>query len=474
MAHTLDTKAALASSERIWAQEIVPALSEYIRIPNKSQGFDPGWKAAGHMQRAVEHVAGWCKKQAIEGLKVEVIDLPPASPLIYMEIPGQGADTVLMYGHLDKQPEFLPWEDGLNPWEPTLRGDRLYGRGGADDGYASFASLSAIRLLREQGVPHARIVILIESQEESGSPDLETYVNHLKARIGTPSLAVCLDSGCGNYDQLWMTTSLRGLVAGNLRVHVLKEGVHSGDASGVVASSFRILRTLLSRLEDEKTGKVLLSDLHVQIPEARIAQARAAAEVLGKDTFDKFPWVDGMKPMTENLGELVLNRTWRPALSITGAEGLPSLQDAGSVLRPHTSVKVSMRIPPRLPAGNALKALKETLEKDPPYGAKVTFDGEKAAGGWDAPALAPWLEKSVDAASRNFFGRPAMAMGEGGTIPFMGMLGEKFPEAQFLITGVLGPQSNAHGPNEFLHLPTGRKLTAAVAQVISDHFSRAR
>jgi acetylornithine deacetylase/succinyl-diaminopimelate desuccinylase-like protein len=472
MTNALKSDAALASSDKLWESEILPALADYIRIPNRSQAFDPEWRKAGHMARAVEHIAAWCRKQPIEGLKVEVVELEGASPLIYMEIPGAGSDTVLMYGHLDKQPEFLPWDPGLEPWVPTRRGDRLYGRGGADDGYSAFASLAALRLLKEQGVPHARTVILIESQEESGSPDLERYVQHLAARIGQPSLVVCLDSGCGNYDQLWMTTSLRGLIAGNLKVQILTEGVHSGDASGVVASSFRILRQLLSRLEDEQTGQVLLSDLHVQIPVARVAQARAAADVLGRDTFAKFPWVQGAKPMNADLGELVLNRTWRPALSITGAEGLPPLQTAGNVLRPSTSVKVSMRIPPRLDPEKATKALKAALEKDPPYGATVTFDGEKASTGWDAPALAPWLEKSVAAASNACFGKPPMAMGEGGTIPFMGMLGEKFPQAQFLITGLLGPQSNAHGPNEFLHVPTGKKLTAAVAHVVADHFAR--
>ena len=472
MSQQLRSADALKFSERVWEAEIVPALEEYIRIPNRSQAFDPQWREAGHMKRAVDLIAAWCKKQPIKGLTVEVIELENASPLIYMEIPGTGADTVLMYGHCDKQPEFLPWESGLEPWVPTRKGDRLYGRGGADDGYSSFASLSAIRLLQEQGTPHARIVVLIESQEESGSPDLERYVRHLAPRIGQPTLVVCLDSGCGNYDQLWMTTSLRGMIAGNLKVQILTEGVHSGDASGVVASTFRILRMVLSRIEDEQTGKILVDGLHVQIPPARIEQARAAAEVLGRDTFNKFPWVEGARPVAADLGELVLNRTWRPALAITAAEGLPAMGSAGNVLRPFTSVKISMRIPPRLDPAGAVKALKAALEKDPPYGAKVTFDGDKASTGWDAPALAPWLEKSVMAASQTYFGKPAMAMGEGGTIPFMGMLGERFPQAQFLITGVLGPQSNAHGPNEFLHLPTGKKLTAAVAAVIADHFSR--
>jgi acetylornithine deacetylase/succinyl-diaminopimelate desuccinylase-like protein len=365
------------------------------------------------------------------------------------------------------------WREGLSPWEPVLEGDRLYGRGGADDGYSAFASLAALRLLHEQGVPHARCVILIEAGEESGSPDLPAYIEALAPRIGQPSLVVCLDSGCANYEQLWSTTSLRGLVGGVLRVDVLTEGVHSGAASGVVPSSFRVLRQVLSRIEDEATGRVRVDALHVEIPAQRLAQVEASAEALRAEVLESFPWSPGTRPAPGTVVDLVLNRTWRPALSITGVDGMPPLASAGNVLRPFTSVKLSMRIPPRLDPHAAARALKEALERDPPQGARVVFSGGQAAAGWDAPPLAPWLEAASDAASRAFFGKPAMSMGEGGTIPFMAMLGEKFPAAQFLITGVLGPQSNAHGPNEFLHIPTGKKLTSCVASVIAAHFDRA-
>jgi len=466
----LDTKHALRSSGRIWDQEILPALHEYIRIPNKSPAYEPNWQA--NMDRAVALVEAWCRRQPIAGLELEVVRLQNRTPVILMEIPGSGADTVLLYGHLDKQPEMTGWRQGLSPWEPVREGDKLYGRGGADDGYSAFASLTALRLLQEQKIPHARCVVLIEAGEESGSPDLPAYIEHLAARIGTPSLVICLDSGCGNYDQLWMTTSLRGLVSGNLRVEILTEGVHSGDASGIVASSFRILRQLLSRIDDENTGKVKLAGLHVEVPRERLEQARATAEVLGAEVFDKFPFVPGAQPVQRDLVDLVLNRTWRPALSITGIEGLPPLGSAGNVLRPGTACKISLRIPPRLDPEKAAQLVKQTLERDPPYGARVVFEGEKSATGWDAPPLAPWLKRAVERASNGCFGKPPMGFGEGGTIPFMGMLGEKFPQAQFLITGVLGPGSNAHGPNEFLHVPTGVKLTACVASVVAEHFPR--
>jgi acetylornithine deacetylase/succinyl-diaminopimelate desuccinylase-like protein len=317
-------------------------------------------------------------------------------------------------------------------------------------------------------------VILIEASEESGSPDLPAYIDHLADRLGQPSLVVCLDSGCGNYEQLWSTTSLRGLVTGTLEVRVLEEGVHSGDASGVVPSSFRILRQLLDRVDHAETGVVVDAAFHAEIPLARRDQARIAAEALGESVHAKFPFVEGMRPAAQELDELVLNRTWRPALSITGADGLPPLAQAGNVLRPRTALKLSLRLPPTTNAKGAGERLRALLEASPPYGASVRFDLDEPGGGWDAPPLAPWLEAAVDRASQTHFGRPAVYMGEGGSIPFMGMLGARFPEAQFLITGVLGPGSNAHGPNEFLHVPTGKRLTACVAQILDEHATRDR
>lgn len=456
-----------------WDDEIVPQLVEYIRIPNKSPMFDEQWVEHGYMDQAVSLMANWANAQAIPGMKLEVVRLEGRTPLIFVEIPaangGSDDDCVLLYGHLDKQPEMTGWDEDLGPWKPVLKGDKLYGRGGADDGYAIFGSLAAIMALQEQKLPHSRCVILIEACEESGSYDLPAYVDHLADRIGKPSLVVCLDSGCGNYDQLWCTTSLRGLTGGNLSVKVLNEGVHSGDASGVVPSSFRLLRQILSRIEDENTGRILLDKLHAEVPAERLAQARRAAEVLDTAVFDKFPLVDGLKPMADALDELVLNRTWRPALSVTGVDGMPPLASAGNVLRPHTAVKLSLRLPPTTDGKTAGEVLMAELLRDPPNGAQVTMELEKASTGWNAPAMSPWLETAIDEASQAYFGKPAMYMGEGGSIPFMGMLGEKFPGAQFMITGVLGPHSNAHGPNEFLHIPMGKRVTACVAHVVAAH-----
>jgi acetylornithine deacetylase/succinyl-diaminopimelate desuccinylase-like protein len=469
----IDSKRAGALVEQLYASSIVPALTKYIAIPNKSPDFDPDWDEHGHMQRALDLIVDWCRARRLDGMKLEVVRLPKRTPLLFIEVPGDVDDTVLLYGHMDKQPEMSGWAEGLGPWTPVLRGDRLYGRGGADDGYSTFAALAALEVLQDQKIRRARCVVIIEACEESGSGDLPRYVEHLRARIGTPSLVVCLDSGAADYERLWCTTSLRGMVMGNLHVDVLREGVHSGEASGIVPSSFRVLRQILARLEDDATGRLLPEWLHGEIPAQRASQAKAMASALGDAVWDHYPWRGGTRPVTEDAAELLLNRTWRPQLAITGAAGLPDLR-GGNVLRPGTAVRVSVRIPPGVNAAQAKQKLTRLLTENPPYGADVRFENADANDGWNAPALAPWLERALQESSRAYFGADAAYMGEGGTIPFMGMLGQQFPQAQFLITGVLGPESNAHGPNEFLHLPTARKLTCCVAETIAQHAARPR
>ena len=472
----LDIAKARRFVDQCWGDEVIPTLVEYIKIPNKSPSFDPDWAAHGYMENAVALFERWARARlsSLPGASLEIVRLPERTPVIVIDVPGEGEETVLLYGHLDKQPEMVGWADGYGPWIPRLEGDKLYGRGGADDGYAMFGVLSALLALRDQGVPHAHCIVLIEACEESGSYDLPYYVDHLAGRIGSPSLVVCLDSGCGNYDQLWLTTSLRGIASGTLTVRVLDEGVHSGDASGVVPSSFRILRRLLSRLEDEETGAIRPEELYVQVPSERVAQARRAAASLGDTVYTKFPLMPGMSAMSEDLTELVLNRTWRPQLAVIGVDGLPDPLNAGNVLLPSTVAKLSLRLPPTLDPDAAGDSVRTLLEKDPPYGARVEFEPGSSAAGWNAPALAPWLEQSLERASEAAFGAPPAYMGEGGSIPFMAMLGEKFPQAQFVVTGVLGPHSNAHGPNEFLHIPTGKRVSIVIAQVLADQHAQSR
>ena len=464
----------------VWDREIVPALTDYIRIPAKSPAFDADWVQHDHIETVVRHAAAWVESRKLPGLKLEVVRLNdaqgrPRTPVIFFELPATRADstqTVLMYGHLDKQPEFSGWRSDLGPWTPKYEDGRLYGRGGADDGYAIYASITALLALERQGIPRPRVVGLIETCEESGSYDLPAYIDALKPRLGDVSLVVCLDSGAGNYDQLWLTTSLRGMTSGVLKVEILTEGVHSGDASGLVPSSFRILRQLLDRLEDSKTGRLLPGSFHCEIPAERVEQARVAAQILGDEVWKRYPWACGADgvfalPTTTDPAEALLRRTWQPTLSVTGAEGFPSLRDAGNVLRPYTAFKLSLRLPPLVDAGQATRELKRLLEVDPPYQAKVTFEADHGATGWNAPELSPGLHRALDGASQAFYGAPVGFIGQGGTIPLMNMLQEGFPQAQMMVCGVLGPKSNAHGPNEFLHVPYGKRLTAAVAAVIA-------
>lgn len=466
----MDNRKTAEFVNQVWDESIIPQLCDYIEIPNKSPMFDPDWERHGHMEKAVVLLEAWARTQPVRGMTVEVVRIEGRTPLLFIDIPGDSDDVVLLYGHYDKQPEMVGWAEDLDPWKPVIKDGKLYGRGGADDGYATFGSLTAIRALQEQGIPHAHCIVLIEGCEESGSFDLPYYIDLLADRIGSPDLVVCLDAECGNYDQLWCTTSLRGNLTGTLRADVLTEGVHSGGAGGIVPSSFRILRQLLSRIEDEHSGKIKTDDLFVEIPPERLQQAEKAAETLGESVYRKYPWaVDEVRP-SESPYELLLNNTWRPTLAITGSDGLPALVNAGNVALPYNTLKLSFRLPPTCEADDAAAAVKSALESDPPPLSKVEFKVNSTMAGWNAPPIADWLAKSMNLASEAFFGRPSMYMGTGGTIPFMGMLGEKFPDAQFLVTGLLGPASNAHGPNEFLHIETGKRLTSCVAQVLEDHF----
>ncbi len=462
-----------ARIDQVWDDDIVPTLCRFIEIPNVSANFDPAWEANGHMERAVGLVREWCAARAIAGLRVDVQRLPGRTPLIVCEIPATDpalADrTVLLYGHLDKQPEMTGWRDGLGPWIPVVENDRLYGRGGADDGYAAFASLLAVEAAQAEGVPHGRLILLVEASEESGSPDLPAHLEALADRLGRPELVICLDSGCLDDQRLWVTTSLRGLAFGVVRVDVLTEGVHSGEASGVVPSSFRLLRQILDRIEDSATGRILLPQLHVEIPADRRAEAAATATEMDRTVADGFPFAGGTRPMVEDPVEQLLAHTWHPTVSYTGIDGLPPTGRSGNVLRPTTALALSFRLPPTCDHAAALAAIEAAVLADPPCGAEVRFERAQSAPGWNAPSFAPWLLEALEQASMEAFGRPARTFGEGGTIPFMGMLGEMFPDAQFVITGVLGPGSNAHGPNEFLDLAMARKLTTCITRLLGAH-----
>lgn len=462
----MDKNALQHYCDRFWDDAILPTLTDYIRIPALSVDFDPHWQQHGYLTQARDLALRWLQKQLPAHWKLMDMSQAHLTPLLLIEVPGQTEHTTLIYGHMDKQPEMEGWWEGFGPWQPVLQDNKLYGRGGADDGYALFSAVAAIKAIEQQKLAHDRIVILIEFSEESGSPHLPEYLEACQESIGTPRLVIALDSGTGDYERLWSTTSLRGMLSCQLKVSVLNEATHSGIASGIVPDSMRIMRQLLDRLEDINTGVVKLQDLYVDIPEQRKQQAAKTAAIIGEHLLDSFNTVPGLQAVSSDATESLLNNCWRPTLCVVGQQGLPLLQQAGNVLRAYTCLKLSFRLPPGLDLAKAKRAISDAMENDVPYNAAISIEFDQGGEGWDAPALSDWLARANNEASLAFYQKPAEYFGLGASIPFMAMLGESFPQAQFLITGVLGPKSNAHGPNEFIHIPYAKKLTACVAYIL--------
>ncbi|HEX4701100.1 MAG TPA: M20/M25/M40 family metallo-hydrolase [Pseudonocardiaceae bacterium] len=465
----------LASTVRtLWERDVLPSLSDLVAIPAVSESFDPDWAANGHLAAAVEHVRAWLADRDLPDATTEVVTLPGKSPVLLLDVPGaQAAGTVLLYGHLDKQPPVGGWADGLDPWTPVIRDGRLYGRGAADDGYAGYAATVAVEAVRAAGGLHGRCVVLLETGEESGSPDLPAYLELLAPRIGDVSLVVCLDSGTGDYQRMWLTTSLRGLVQTTVTARLLTMGQHSGIAGGIIPSTFRVLRQLLDRVEDPVTGEVRIPEMHVDIPAARATEAKDAVTAVPAMVRAGLPLLPGVSLVDDDETELALNNTWRPTMAVIGADGMPAPDDAGNVLRPETTLCLSFRLPPTADSTAARDALRTALTTDVPYHAQVELSRVESADGWHAPELAPWLRDALDDASESVFGAPWRGFGIGGSIPFMGLLHEKYPNAQFVVTGALGPGSNAHVPDESLHLAYVHKVTEAVALLLDAHARQA-
>nr|WP_132112911.1 M20/M25/M40 family metallo-hydrolase [Actinocrispum wychmicini] len=462
--------------DRLWESEILASLSELISVPALSPAFDADWAARGHLDAAAEHVRRWVASRSLPGASVEIVRLDDRTPLVVVDIPatpgGVDAGTVVLYGHLDKQPPVGGWADGLGPWTPVLRDGRLYGRGAVDDGYSAYAATAAVEAVRASGGEHARCVILLETCEESGSPDFAAYLEHLKPKLGDVTLVVCLDSGGNDYDRLWITTSLRGLVSVDLTVRVLDVAAHSGMASGIVPSSFRIMRTLLDRVENAATGEILIPEMNVEIPAHRLAEAQASVAAAPGAVGRAYQRSGTTQPAAATDLDLVLNNSWRPTLSVIGAAGLPQPTDAGNVLRTHTTLTLSFRLPPTANSEAALDSVLKLLTTDVPYGATVEIAREEHGGGWNAPEMAPWLSAAVENVSKTVYDAPWGTVGLGGSIPFVGLLGETYPNAQFLVTGAGGADSNIHVPNEWLHLGQAARVTTSVGHVLHAHATR--
>ncbi|NNN00698.1 MAG: M20/M25/M40 family metallo-hydrolase [Acidimicrobiaceae bacterium] len=448
-------------------------LLDYSKIPCLSPMYDAQWVQNGEIERATQLLAQWAMTRKIAELDVTIHRLDGRTPVIVVTIgttaPGEG--TVVLYGHLDKQPPLGDWSEGLAPFSPVRRGDQVFARGVADDGYAIFAALSAIEAMEAQGLAHSRCIVLIEASEESGSPDLEAHLDALHEHLGQVELMICLDSGALTYDRLWVTTSLRGVLNVEVKIEVLERALHSGVASGVVPSSFRILRQLLDRIDDPVTGELKISEFYAPIPQDHVDAALDTAEEFGDIVAADLPTIDGLTLMGSSAQDRILRRTWFPTLSIVGMGGIPEPAIAGNVLRTSTTAVLSLRLAPTVDARRAQAVLEETLTTDVPYGARVTLSSWNVGDGWVTPKLAPWLRSALDQASNDAFGRDAGFTGEGGSIPFLSALARRFPGVQFLATGVLGPNSNAHGIDEMLDLTMAVGVTNSVISVLGSFVS---
>ena len=453
--------------ERAWKEEAFQGLSDFVRLPALSPDFDPNGDTNGFLRQALEEAASWGKKLFPNGT-FEILAKPGITPVLYIDIPGTRAGLpVVFYGHFDKQPEAGVWSEGLAPFTPVLRGDRLYGRGTADDGYSFYAALTAVRALSDAGHTYPRICGFFETCEESGSGDLPFYLAELAERTGQPALLCILDLGVQDKSRLWRTQSLRGVVTFTLRVEVLKTGVHSGASSGIVPSSFAVMRMLLDRLEDPTTGSVRVKSMHVPKPERHMAALTRLASLQGDAIWSRFPYAGSTEPRSRNPLTLLLKNAWEPTLSVLGAEGLPPLAAASALLRPATALKLSFRIPPGVDPEKAAREAVELVTTNVPSNALVTVENLHAEAGFEAPEGAEWLDDVWMSTSRELFGADAENVFDGATIGILPCFARAFDGCPFLLTGVLGAEDNAHAPNESISICYLTKLTRALARVIN-------
>lgn len=449
----------VASMRSLFETEGLGALLAFVKVPSLSPRFEAEWAVKGDIEQAVETVKVWAEGLEVPGLSTTVLRLSNAPPVLLCDIPGSSpaSATILLYGHLDKQPGQASWP----AFTPVLKEGKLYGRGAADDGYAAITALLAIKAC---GADRPRCVVILETEEESGSPHFSAYLEEIKNRIGLPALIIVLDSNIPSYGRFWVTESMRGSLNFDLRVDVLGKGVHSGS-SGLVPDSFRVLRCLLARLEDSKTGRIRLAQLHSALP-PHLYRVFASLSQLDPAWLSAFPFCDSTVPLQPDTVELRLNQAWRPALTVTGVDGLPSSEKAGNVVRPYTAVRVAIRLPPDVNPVLAYKAVEKAVLAAVPSQAKVTISNCAVAEGWVNRTPSPKLQSAIKEAAQHCFGTEASASAAGGTIPVLSLLSATFPEAEFLVTGVLGPGSNAHCPYECLDIEYCVKLTAAIASIL--------
>lgn len=451
--------------DKQWDESVLPSLCDFIEIPALSPSFDSEWEENGYLDAAIETFVSWVRSLPLEKSSVSVHRLKDRSPVLLVTIDGESDGEILFYSHLDKQPEATGWSEGKGPWKPVIEDGWLFGRGSVDDGYGGYAGVLSVLGLQEQDIPHPTCRFLIETGEESGSPDLEFYLDELKPQLGIPDLVIVLDTGGMDYDRLWVTQSLRGIVAGTLSVNVSSVGVHSGHGSGVMPSSFRLARQLLSRLEDEETGEILPEWLHLEISDDMKKTCSKIVDMKGDEMKD-FPLLDGVKKQVEDPLDIFITMNLKPSLSIIGADGIPPIESAGNVLRTNTDLKISLRTPPGIDATFVAEKVQKLLEENPPNGAHVTAKMTEVADGFLSPKLPDSVSLALEEACNEFYGNSFMDLYIGGTIPVMAMLQARYADSKFIITGAGGPGGNAHGPDEKLHIPTAKKVTKCMSSAV--------
>lgn len=456
--------------EQFWLEEAQPTLMDFIRLPSKSTAFDPQWKEHGYLLQACRLAANWIQK-IIPDATCEIIEDEGKTPCLFVEIGSNDLErqekTIAFYGHLDKQPENEGWKDGLGPWTPYFDGEYLFGRGACDDGYSVFAMITAVETLRRSKMKHPRIVAIFETQEESGSSDLEGYLHQLKAKIGSPECFIVLDNQCGDYNRLWLNTSLRGNISGTLSVSTMSYGVHSGSFSGIVPDPFTVAMTLLGRIQHPETGEILLDTLQAQIPALRLKQIQEVSLRMGDQIWKTAPLLENVQPKYGNNDAILIQSTWKPSLTIIGIDGIPSIQNAGNVIQGSVSLRLSFRIPPGIDIDNALQSINDCFTQNIPYGCSVTWNSLEYLPGWCAPSHSVKYEKLFHDAGEQVFEEKTLACGQGASIGFIPKFEKLFPKTEIILIGVLGPQSNAHSPNEALNVLYTQKLIETIAIVLS-------
>ena len=471
----MDPKGCVEFCTKAWSEggSALEGLKMFVRIPNLSPQYDEGYHTNGLIHKALHDVGDWIKSQGLKHVEITYFEEKGREPLLYVEI-GSTAEkevpSILTYGHLDKMPHLDAegWGEGLSATNPVVKGRKVYGRGTNDDGYNPFCVVTAVKYLEENNLPHPKVIMLLESGEESGDDEIQIYLKDLRSRIGDVGVIMVLDAEAQDYDTLWCCTSLRGVVMGVLDIQHLATPCHSGMATGMVPSTFRIARMLLSRIEDEQTGEIKLKEAHIEIPQNRIDSCNEIAKQLGERCVEIVTLLPGAKHLSEDRGELLIGKGWKPGLAVTGADGIPSVANGSNVIRTRTSLKLSLRIPPGVKSEVVAEAMKKELERDPPYGAKVTYKPLGAGNGWFGRDFDEKTQKALDQSSIDVFGQKSLLYGEGGSIPLCNLLQELWPNAQLLVTGAAGTDSNPHGYDESLDLPYTSQFTASISLFLNN------